>query len=71
MMSESSKKPMMPNKVIEVMVDSIFRKNGIKPEEVKENLSDKQREMLREMVADLKVQVEEFQKNSNENKTEK
>ncbi|WP_368901117.1 spore coat protein [Oceanobacillus oncorhynchi] len=70
-MSESSKKPMMPNKVIEVMVDSIFRKNGIKPEEVKENLSDKQREMLREMVADLKVQVEEFQKNSNENKTEK
>ncbi len=70
MMSESSKKPMMPNKVIEVMVDSIFRKNGVKPEEVKDNLSEKQREMLKEMVADLKEQVEEFQQKRNESKSE-
>ncbi|WP_152656147.1 spore coat protein [Oceanobacillus sp. CFH 90083] len=69
-MSESSKKPMMPNKVIEVMVDSIFRKNGVKPEEVKDNLSEKQREMLKEMVADLKEQVEEFQQKRNESKSE-
>lgn len=69
-MSESSKKPVMPNKVVEVMVDSIFRKNGIKPEEVKNNLSEKQREMLREMVTDLKEQVEDFQQKNNESKTE-
>lgn len=69
-MSESSKKAMMPDKVVEVMVDSIFRKNGIKPEEVKNNLSEKQREMLKEMVTDLKAQVEEFQEKRNESKTE-
>lgn len=51
----------MPDKLVEVMVDSVFRKNGIKPEEVKNNLSEKQREMLKEMVTDLKQQVEEFQ----------
>jgi len=69
-MSESSKDPMMSNKVVEVMVDSIFRKNGIKPEEVKNNLSEKQREMLKEMVTDLKAQVEEFQEKKNESKAE-
>jgi len=69
-MSESSKDPMMSNKVVEVMVDSIFRKNGIKPEEVKNNLSEKQREMLKDMVTDLKAQVEEFQEKKNESKTE-
>lgn len=61
---------MMPNKVVEVMVDSIFRKNGVKPEEVKNTLSEKQREMLREMVTDLKQQVEEFQKNNASEKKE-
>lgn len=70
MMSESSKKPMMPNKVVEVMVDNIFRKNGVKPEEVKNNLSEKQREMLREMVSDLRKQVDEFQQKRNESKTD-
>ena len=69
-MSESSKDPMMSNKVVEVMVDSIFRKNGIKPEEVKNNLSEKQREMLKDMVTDLKAQVEEFQEKKNESKAE-
>ncbi|MCT1902819.1 spore coat protein [Oceanobacillus sojae] len=69
-MSESSKKVNMPDKLVEVMVDSVFRKNGIKPEEVKNNLSEKQREMLKEMVADLKQQVEEFQQKRNESKTE-
>ncbi|GGP14865.1 spore coat protein [Oceanobacillus neutriphilus] len=69
-MSESSKKVNMPDKLVEVMVDSVFRKNGIKPEEVKNNLSEKQREMLKEMVTDLKQQVEEFQQKRNESKTE-
>lgn len=44
------------------MVDSIFRKNGIKPEELKKNLSDEQKQMLKEMVEDLKTQVDQFNK---------
>ncbi|WP_080875391.1 spore coat protein [Oceanobacillus timonensis] len=69
-MSGSSDKPVMSDKLVEVMVDSVFRKNGIKPEEVKNNLSEKQREMLKEMVTDLKAQVEEFQEKRNESKSE-
>ncbi|MFD1068286.1 spore coat protein [Oceanobacillus locisalsi] len=69
-MSESYDKPVMSDKLVEVMVDSVFRKNGIKPEEVKNNLSEKQREMLKEMVNDLKAQVEEFQEKRNESKSE-
>lgn len=50
----------LPDKVVEVMVDSIFKKNGINKDDVKKNLSDEQKQMLREMVENLKQQVEEF-----------
>ncbi|GLO64904.1 MULTISPECIES: hypothetical protein [Oceanobacillus] len=58
----------LPNKVVEVMVDSIFRKNGLKSEDLKEKLSDDQKKMLKEMVEDLKEQVEQF---NNKEKDEK
>ncbi|GAB3790843.1 spore coat protein [Virgibacillus kimchii] len=61
-MSDSSKQPMVSEKVVQVMVDNIFKKNGIKPEEMKKNISDDQKQMLREMVNDLKAQVEQFNK---------
>lgn len=68
-MSDSSKKHPVPNKVVEVLVDSIFRKNGIKPGELKTNVSDEQKKMIKEMVEDLQLQVEQFdQNNKNENK---
>ncbi|WP_337018431.1 spore coat protein [Oceanobacillus massiliensis] len=63
-MSDSSNQ--LPGKVVEVMVDSIFRKNGIKKEELKKNLSEEQKQMLKEMVEDLKKQVDQF----NNKKTE-
>lgn len=65
-MSDSSNQQPIPNKVVEVLVDSIFRKNGIQPEEVKRNLSDEQKQKIRDMVEELKVQVENFNKNNKE-----
>ena len=59
-MSDVSKQ--VPEKVVDLMVDSIFRKNGVKPDELKKNLSDEQKQMLKEMVEDLKDQVDQFNK---------
>lgn len=61
-------KQQIPEKVVDLMVDSIFRKNGIKPDELKKNLTDEQKQMLKEMVEDLKDQVDQFKKrNENQN----
>lgn len=69
-MSDSSKQPPVSNKVIEVLVDSVFKKNGVNPGEVKKNISDEQKQMLKEMVEDLKSQVEAFNQNNNKKRTE-
>ena len=61
-------KQQIPEIVVDLMVDSIFRKNGIKPDELKKNLTDEQKHMLKEMVEDLKDQVDQFKKrNANQN----
>lgn len=69
-MSDSSKNNPVPNKVVEVLVDSIFRKNGIKPDELKTNVSDEQKQLIKEMVEDLKSQVEQFGKNNKKGNNE-
>ncbi|OXS64670.1 spore coat protein [Priestia filamentosa] len=53
---------MVPDKVVDLMVGNILRKNGVKTEDVKKNLSDEQKQMLRELVEDLKEQVDQFSK---------
>lgn len=58
----------LPDKVIETMVKQVLLKNKINPEEVKKNISDEQKQMLREMVMDLKKQVEEFNNGGKTNK---
>ncbi|MBN6205210.1 hypothetical protein JYK21_02010 [Ralstonia pickettii] len=63
-MSDSSKQQPVPNKVVEVLVDSILRKNGVKSDELKKEIPDEQKKMIKEMVEDLKLQVEEFNKNN-------
>jgi spore coat protein W len=60
-LSDSSKPHPINDKVIEIMVQSVFRKNGIEPNEVKKNIPEEQKQMLREMVEELKKQVEDFQ----------
>lgn len=58
----------LPEKVVEIMVQQVLKRNKVNPEEVKKNISEDQKQMLREMVQDLKKQVEEFNK-GNKNKT--
>lgn len=62
-MSDSSKQP-VPNKVVEVLVDSILRKNGVQSDHIKKEIPEEQKKMIKEMVEDLKLQVEEFSKNN-------
>ncbi|MCY8233772.1 spore coat protein [Priestia endophytica] len=68
-MSDSSKQQsskqqenMVPDKIVDLMVGNILRKNGVKTEDVKKNLSDEQKQMLKELVEDLKEQVDQFSK---------
>lgn len=50
----------LPDKVVELMIHQVFKKNQVNPTEAKRNITDDQKEMLRNMVDDLKKQVEEF-----------
>ncbi|WP_010529279.1 hypothetical protein [Lentibacillus jeotgali] len=58
----------IPEKVAKVMVDEIFRKNNVKPEEIKNNISNDQKQMLKEMVEDLREQVNQFNKGDKDTK---
>lgn len=60
--SNSSQNPNLSNKVIDVLVRDIFQKNNINIEKAKRNISDEQKEMLRELVQDLSQQVDSFLK---------
>ena len=63
-MSDSSQNPKLSNKVIDLMVKDIFQKNNINIEKAKSNLSDDQKDMLRELVQDLSQQVDGFLKSA-------
>ena len=52
------------------MVQTILRKNGVQPDEVKNNIPEEQKQMIKEMVEDLKKQVEDFQQNQAKDKSE-
>lgn len=67
--SQNPKNPILPNKMIDLLVSDIFKKNKINIDEVKKNISNEQKERLRELVQDLSQQVENFV-NSSENNTE-
>ncbi len=64
--SQDPKNPHLSNKVIDLLVSDIFRKNNINVNEAKRNISDEQKKMLRELVQDLSKQVDQFV-NSTEN----
>lgn len=69
-MSDSSNKFPIPQKVLEVMVDNILRKNGIDKQELKSNISDEQKQALKEMVEDLRKQVDQFSNSKDAQKEE-
>lgn len=60
---------LLPEKVVELMVQQVLKKNGVKTDEVKNNVSDEQKQMLKDMVEDLRKQVEQF--NAGEKNTKK
>jgi spore coat protein W len=62
--SDSSQNPKLSNKVIDLMVKDIFQKNNINIEKAKSNISDDQKEMLRELVQDLSQQVDGYLKSA-------
>lgn len=70
-MSDPLKSPnAVPNQVIDLLVNNIFKKNGVNLEKVKSNLSPEDKEAIKSLVADLTNQVNHFMKNPVENKTE-
>ncbi|MFD2760013.1 spore coat protein [Lentibacillus juripiscarius] len=58
--NNSSKHQAIPDQVVNVMIDEVFRKHNVKPDEIGKNISSEQKQMLKEMVEDLKVQVDQF-----------
>jgi spore coat protein W len=60
--SDSSQDPKIPNAIIDLLVSDLLRKNGINIEGAKGNLSDEQKQMLKDLVNDLTQQVEKFVK---------
>ena len=65
-MSDDQKKTpdLIPRPIINLLVSDLFRKNGINVEKSKEQLSDEQKQMIKELVNDLTNQVESFVKSS-------
>ncbi|MCM3308593.1 spore coat protein [Priestia megaterium] len=65
-MSDSQRRPeIVPNKIIDVLVNDVFSKHGIDKEQVKGKLSEEKKQMLKEMVEDLSKRVDEFVKQTN------
>ncbi|MCM3728041.1 spore coat protein [Neobacillus cucumis] len=61
-MSNSSDNPIIPKSVIDLLVSDILRKNGISIDKAKGKISDEQKQMLKDLVKDLSLQVDSFVK---------
>ena len=60
-MSDSPKNTnAIPNKVIELIVSSTLSKNGVDLDDVKGKISDEQKMILKELVEELTLQVDQF-----------
>lgn len=50
----------IPNKVVDLLVSEVLRKNGVNLENTKSKLTEEQKQSLKELVEDLKAQVDTF-----------
>jgi len=50
----------IPNKVIDLLVSNTLSKNGINLNDVKGKVSDEQKQLLKELVEELTLQVDQF-----------
>lgn len=58
----------LSNQFIEIFIADIFSKNKVNMDEIREKVSDEQREKLKSTVNQLKEQVEEFLQSQNTKK---
>ncbi|MED4235865.1 spore coat protein [Priestia aryabhattai] len=71
-MSDSQKRPeIVPNKLMDLLVNDVFSKHGIDKEQIKGKLSEEKKQMLKEMVEDLSKRVDEFVKQTNTSNNKK
>ncbi|WP_027407731.1 spore coat protein [Anoxybacteroides tepidamans] len=61
----------IPNKVIDLLVSDVFKKNGINPKQIKKNLSKEEKNAIKALVDDLSKQVEAFVSNTQKTKKPK
>ena len=60
-MSDLPSKPnAIPDKVIDLIVSDTLRKNGVNLDDVKRKLSTDQKQLLKELVEELTLQVNQF-----------
>lgn len=52
----------IPNKVVDLLVSDVLRKNGVNLENAKSKLSDEQKQAIKELVEELSAQVDAFVK---------
>jgi spore coat protein W len=60
--SDSNQNPLFTGKIIDLLVSDLFKKNGINLDKGKANLSDEQKQLIKELVNDLSQQVDAFVK---------
>lgn len=58
--SENIMPKVIPSQVIDLLVTDIFRKNGITEEEIKNRLTEDQKNMIKEMVENISKQVDSY-----------
>ncbi|WP_144511902.1 Zn-dependent oligopeptidase [Bacillus sp. FJAT-22090] len=62
-MSNLPEKPdAISNKVVDLLVSNVFRKNGVDVETIKTNLLDEQKQEIKEMLEELTKKVDAFTK---------
>lgn len=66
----SDKQNPIPNKVVDLLVSEVLRKNNVNIDNAKSKLSDEQKRAIRELVDELKSQVDTFVKESSPSKRE-
>ncbi|MDI7744212.1 spore coat protein [Lysinibacillus fusiformis] len=60
----------IPNKVVELLVSEVFRKNNVNIDSARSKLSDEQKQAIKDLVEELKSQVDTFVNDSSPSKKE-
>lgn len=58
----------IPNIAVDLLVSEVFRKNGVNLNKAKSNLTDEQKTAIKDLVEELKMQVDSFVKQSTDTK---